>query len=394
MLFTGLLFGGASGAIASADPDAGNSAAKTQTQAANNANNLLRKTVQQAVLGVTHTLSSLATKPVKQPVTANDPTTAAGTNAPGTTAVPTPALPSPVDSTVPSSVQSNSNDGAPATDPVAPVSSVSPVSPVAPVPPVTPLSKVVGPITNAVATVGSAVESVPAMVLSLPTSATPVADVITTVQNVLTSVSGAVIPLTQLPSDLASLLGVTPIDQPVVLGSSVLATGPIAAVDVPAPASPLPQAVPIPGTWDVPLATSVAAPVALGGIATAGLSQEVSTSGMAPPAPSSVSPPDVLSILKHTVGALLVPASLSALAAVALPGVGGLLIICAAGMRVGYRQAKAGWALQITGIARYAGPGPLGVVRSGSLVALRPRTLRVAHPEVPRAAGLLDQAAA
>ena len=397
MLFTGLLFGGASGAIASADPDAGNSGAKTQTQAADPAGsaigtaaNNLRKTVHQAVLGVTHTLSSLA-KPVQQPVTANNPTTAAGTNAPDTTAVPTP--------TVPSSVDSNSNDGAPATDPVAPLSSVSsvspvsPVSPVAPVSPVTPLSKVVGPITNAVTTVASSVESVPAMVLSLPTSATPVADVITTVQNVLTSVTDAVIPLTQLPSDLASLLGVTPINQPVVLGSSVLATGPIAAV-VPAPASPLPQAVPIPGTWDVPLATSVAAPVALGGIATAGLSQEVSTSGMAPPAPSSVSPPDVLSILKHTVGALLVPASLSALAAVALPGVGGLLIICAAGMRVGYRQAKAGWALQITGIARYAGPGPLGVVRSGSLIALRPRALRVVHPEVSRTAGLLDQAAA
>lgn len=407
MLFTGLLFGGASGAIASADPDAGNSAAKTQTQAANpastatgttanNPNNLLRKTVQQALLGVTRTLNSLA-KPAQQPVTATDSTTAAGSNASGTTtAAPTTAVPTPA---VSNSVASNSNDGAPAADPVAPLSSVSsvspvsPVSPAAPVSPVTPLSKVVGPITNAVTTVASSVESVPGMVLSLPTSATPVADVITTVQNVLTSVTDAVIPLTQLPSDLASLLGVTPINQPV-LGSSVLATGPIAAVIVPAPASPLPQAVPIPGTWDVPLAPSVAAPVALGGIATAGLSQELSTSGMAPPAPASVSPPDVLSILKHTVGALLVPASLSALAAVALPGVGGLLIICAAGMRVGYRQAKAGWALQITGIARYAGPGPLGVVRSGTLVALRPRALRVARPEVSRAAGLLDQAAA
>ncbi len=396
MLFTGLLLGGASGAIASADADAGNSAAKTQTQAANpastaigtaanNANNVLRKAVQQAVLGVNNTLSSLA-KPAQQPVPATDSTTATGTNAPSTTAVPTPA--------VSNSVESNSNDGAPATDPVAPLSSVSPASPVTPVPPVTPLSKVVDPITNAVTTVASSVETVPGMVLSLPTSATPVADVITTVQNVLTSVTDAVIPLTQLPSDLASLLGVTAINQPVVLGSSVFATRPIAAVDVLAPASPLPQAVPIPGTWDVPLATSVAAPVVLGGIATAGLSQEVSTSGMAPPAPSSVSPPDVLSILKHTVGALLVPASLSALAAVALPGVGGLLIICAAGMRVGYRQAKAGWALQITGIARYAGPGPLGVVRSGTLVALRPRALRVVRPEVSRATALLDQAAA
>lgn len=371
MLFTGLLFGGASGAIATADPDAGNSAAKGQGAAgpslgANPANGpigTLRRTVQQTVLGVTHTLSSLA-KP--QPVTAKQPSADSATNT-STNASGTPAVPSPV--------ESNPSNGAPATDPV------------------TPVSKVVEPITSAVATVASSVESVPAMVLSLPTSATPVADVITTVQNVLTSVSDAVIPLTQLPSDLASLLGVTAINQPVVIGSSVLATGPLAAVVAPVPASPLPQAFPTPGISGVPLAGSVAAPAALGGIATAGLSQEVSTSGMAPLAPSSVIPTDVLSILKHTVGALLVPASLSALAAVALPGVGGLLIICAAGMRFGYRQAKAGWALQITGIARFAGPGPLGVVRSGSLVALRPRALRVVRPPVSQAACLLDQAA-
>ncbi|MDT7761471.1 MAG: hypothetical protein QOC63_891, partial [Mycobacterium sp.] len=236
-----------------------------------------------------------------------------------------------------------------------------------------------------------------AMVLSLPTSATPVADVITTVQNVLTSVSDAVVPLSQLPSDLASLLGVTAVEPAVVTGGSVFGTGPVAPADAPMPASPLPQAFPIPGIWSVPLAGSAAAPAALGSIATAGLSQEVSTSGLAPLAPSSVTPSDVLSILKHTVRALLVPASLSALAAVALPGVGGLLIICVAGMRVGYRQAKAGWALQRTGIARFAGPGPLGVVRSGTLVALRPRALRVVRPvvrpEVSGAACLLDQAA-
>jgi hypothetical protein len=384
-LFTGLLFGGASGAIATADPDTSNSGAKSQgiagpSQGANPANspigtvaNNLRKTVQQTVFGVTHTLGSLAKPPVTAKAPNTDPTgsgTDSDTNAQNTT----PAAPS--------SVESNPDNAAPATNDVTLATD-----------PVAPVSKVVEPITNAVATVASSVESVPAMVLSLPTSATPVADVITTVQNVLTSVSDAVVPLSQLPSDLASLLGVTAADPAVVTGGSVFAMGLGAAADAPLPASPLPQAFPIPGTWGVPLAGTVAAPAALGGIATAGLSQEVSTSGLAPLAPSSVTPTDVLSILKHTVRALLVPASLSALAAVALPGVGGLLIICAAGMRVGYRQAKAGWALQITGIARFAGPGPLGVVRSGTLVALRPRALRVVRPDVSGAACLLDQAA-
>ena len=379
MLFTGLLFASASGAIASADPDAGNSATKgvaAPSQGANPANNPLgtlannlRHTVQQTVLGVTHTLGSLA-KPVQQPVTADPPNTGSATNASGTT----PAVPSPVESN-PNAVTPAANDVTPLTNPVAPV------------------SKALGPIATAVTTVASSVESVPAVLVSLPTSATPVADVITAVQNVLTSVSDAVVPLSQLPTDLASLLGVTAAGPTVVTAGSVFATGPVAAAYAPVPASPLPQAFPIPGMWGVPLAGSVAAPAAIGGIATAGLSQEVSTSGLAPLAPSSVTPTDVLSILRHTVGALLVPASLSALAAVALPGVGGLLIICAAGMRFGYRQAKAGWAVQITGIARFAGSGPLGVVRSGTLVALRPRTLRVVRPEVSRPAYLLDHAA-
>jgi hypothetical protein len=89
----------------------------------------------------------------------------------------------------------------------------------------------------------------------------------------------------------------------------------------------------------------------------------------------------------------LVPASLSALAAVALPGVGGLLIICAIGMRFGYRQAKALLAVRRAGIACFAGPGPLGVVRSGSLIALRPRASRVVRPQAARAASPVEQAA-
>jgi hypothetical protein len=178
VLFTGLLIGGAGGAIAAADPNAGDSAAKSQgvnapsqgvdgpSQSANSAsgpagtvaNNLLR-TVRQTVLGVTHTLGSLG-KPSQQSAGAN---THSDKNGSGVTAATT------------TPVESNSNDIAPATN--ADAAATDPVAPV---------SRVVEPITSAVATVASTVESVPAVVMLLPTSATPVFDVITTVQNLLT----------------------------------------------------------------------------------------------------------------------------------------------------------------------------------------------------------------
>ena len=91
----------------------------------------------------------------------------------------------------------------------------------------------------------------------------------------------------------------------------------------------------------------------------------------------------------------VLPISLAALAAVALPGAGGLVILTAAGVRVGYRQAKAGFVLRTAGIARFARPGavPLGVVRSGSLVVVRPRALRVVRPGALSAGCLLDKVA-
>ena len=91
----------------------------------------------------------------------------------------------------------------------------------------------------------------------------------------------------------------------------------------------------------------------------------------------------------------VLPISLAALAALALPGAGGLMILTAAGVRVGYRQAKAGFAVQTAGIARFARPGavPLGVVRSGSVVVIRPRAVRVVRPGALSAGCLLDEAA-
>ena len=91
----------------------------------------------------------------------------------------------------------------------------------------------------------------------------------------------------------------------------------------------------------------------------------------------------------------VLPLSLAALAALALPGVGGLVILTGAGVRVGYRQAKAGFVVRTAGVARFAGPGavPLGVIRTGSLVVVRPRALCVVRPGALSADHLLDRVA-
>jgi hypothetical protein len=72
-----------------------------------------------------------------------------------------------------------------------------------------------------------------------------------------------------------------------------------------------------------------------------------------------------------TYGQLVVAVSLSAMFVAALPGLAGLVIPAAAGVHIGYRQAKAGRAVRASGIAHLAASGPIGVVRSGSLIALR-----------------------
>jgi hypothetical protein len=214
----------------------------------------------------------------------------------------------------------------------------------------------------------------------------------------LTSITAAVIPLAQVPADLYTLFGVTAEANPVVIGTG----GAFDARLLAAPGSPLvapgglqfPQVLPASGPGSQSLFGNLPPRPALGAIASTGLSQELSLSGMTELAPKAVRPADTRSFLEHAVSAIVVPASLTALAALVLPGIGGLMIICAAGMRVGYRQAKAAFALRTAGIAHFAGPGPLGVVRSGSLVALRrPRPSRAARPEVSRTRYLLDQAA-
>jgi hypothetical protein len=281
---------------------------------------------------------------------------------------------------------SNTTEVAPDTTETAPVTDLASESATNPVAPV---STVVNPMTNADTTVVTVVGTVPRVLAGLPISETPVADVITSVQEMLTSVVDAVLPLASVPSNLYTLLaGAEVATRRIGAGYRV---PPVAAADTPLVISAWPHVLLTSAIWGA--RGDVAALAPAGGVATAGLSEELSLSGAAPLAMQGITPAGVLPVLEHAVRALLVPASLLALAALALPGVGGLLIVCAAGMRIGYRQGKAGLMLRASGIARFAGSGPLGVVRSGSLIALRPRSVRVARPAVSRAAGLLDQAA-
>jgi len=291
-------------------------------------------------------------------------------------------------------VATDSNVTTPATKVAASDSDV-PAPSVNPAPP--PMVTVVAPVKDAVAKVAAVALSIPGrLVMSLPASKTPVADVITLVQEMLTAVGDVVVALAQVPSDFYSLFGVVAANPTVMYaGGDGTAGMPAAARSaLPPPMPPVPaQVPPVSGIEGLPGFGNITAPAVLGGIAATGLSQDLSLSGTAPMVTEGVGPTSALSFLEHTVRAVLAPASLTALAAIALPGIGGLLIICAAGMRVGYRQAKAVLAVRSSGIAHFIRQGPLGVVRSGSLVALRPRALRVVRPAASRAAHHLEQVA-
>jgi hypothetical protein len=418
VLATGLFIGSAGGAIAAADTEStGSTGSTTQSQGADESSqsvssptaptatateptkqptrptplgDVIRKLQE---LGKPRQRSVVVTELTTDPVAPDTKTGGAGPDVtpPATQAAASDSnvVASESNSTEPQTKNTNnaaSDSDAPVPSPSAPPPSLSTV--------------VVQPVTHAIATLAGAALSVPVVILSLPSSETPVTDVITAVQNILISVNDAVIPLVQMPADLYSLLVVAGMQTaPVSTVGNSLGTGLI----IPAPAATAPPPAPVPppvppasAVAGMPSHSEVTAPAALSRNATAGLRAKLSLSGTAPIAAESALPSSALSILEHTVKAVLAPVSLSALAAFALPGVGGLLIICAAGMRFGYRQAKAALAVRTTGISRFARQGPLGVVRSGSLVAVpsrRPRTLRVVRPKQSEAAPPLEQAA-
>lgn len=221
----------------------------------------------------------------------------------------------------------------------------------------------------------------------LPTSQTPITDVITSIVMVVGGVVGAVVEVAHVPGDLATLLGISSGGaHPPLVGIGGTVTAPRTPVDIPflGPDLQLPLAHgPIP-TLEAPPSSTEVQPSSIGGAAASGLKNDLTLSGLAP-VRSGITPA-TKSFLDHVVSSVLVPASLTALAAIVVPGVAALLIVCMAGIRVGYRQAKAGLALRLSGIARFAAPGPMGVVRSGGLIALHTRTPRTGKPHATRAA--------
>lgn len=246
---------------------------------------------------------------------------------------------------------------------------------------------VVVPIANGIVSIGRALGQVAFTFAQLPNSKTPITDVIVSFSVVVGAVVGAVVDVAQVPGDLVTLLGAGSFGA----GSPPLtpAAGAIdRAVRTPADLPPFgvealqPVHLPV-GIAEAPLFGTMVQTSNIGGAAATGLKNDLSLSGLSP-VPSGISPATT-SFLDHVVSSVLVPASLTALAAIAVPGVAGLLIVCIAGIRVGYRQAKAGLALRVSGLARFAGPGPMGVVRSGGLIALHTRTPRLGKPHATRA---------
>lgn len=82
----------------------------------------------------------------------------------------------------------------------------------------------------------------------------------------------------------------------------------------------------------------------------------------------------------HDNAPIIVAVSLSAMFAAALPGLVGIIIPAVAGVSIGYRQAKALRTLRASGIGHLAMTGPLGVVRTGSLVSIGRQRRRASMP--------------
>ena len=384
VLAAGLLMGG--GAVAVADPDSGGSPNGDDGTNASVQGGTASSPVGKITGTLSKTLQDVASTVGSGPPAGQQPSSVTSTVGSG-------RQPSSVTSTVGSDPQPGQQSSTGAKSPkkepggtgsglVAavpdPVASVP--DPVASVPNlVAPVTDVVAPVTDVVASVPNLVAPVSDVVAAVPNLVAPGPDAIGSVQDISTSVAGAV-PLTQPQSDLSTFLLSIAGAGPVGHGSGGIHGPGLSAAAGASVASQLPLGPPLAGIPGVPLAGNATGVATLDVIA---LGRASALSGMAPLAPEGAIPKGVESFFRHVFRGLLLPASLWALATIALPGAAGLVILTAAGVRVGYRQAKAGFAVRAAGTARFASLGPLGVVRPGLLVVVRPRALRVV-PSVGR----------
>jgi len=311
--------------------------------------------------------------PAPDPATGSSTATTSSTATASSTAAPDPATAS---STAPASNSAPASNPAPASIP-APASNPAPASTPSAASGTATTSVVVAPASGVIA---------------------PVPQVVAWVQSMLTSVFGAFIPLTQLQSDLYSfLMGLAdgvPIDKRSEdtggAGRSAVANASVASqlrlvlllagVRVPG--------VPAAGSAEAATLGRVAASILT---VTSELARAPWLPGMASPTPNdNPLAMGLRSFVPQTVSDIPRAASMWALAAVALSGLGGLVIVTLAGVRIGYRQAKAAVELRTTAIARFARSGPIGIVQSGSMVLIRTRGLRVACPGPLRAEALFE----
>ncbi|MCV7132645.1 hypothetical protein H7J06_06555 [Mycobacterium hodleri] len=401
VLSTGFMIAGAGGAVASADVDSDGSASGAAAGPthnpvgtfADNVRKAVENSLQGTVQGVTGALSTL-TRPGQIPsmipkspkTTFGGSPTVYGSTAPTTATPATPTPPEESATTAPE--QAASDQAAPeqtAPEQTAPDQQVDPAPVSAPAAPPQANKNPGAPVANAVTSLANSIAAVPGVVAGLPTSTTPISDVLASLENVLTSAGDAGTSLTTLPSDLAGLLGVDTTVATPSIGASTGLPRQMRTV-TPDPATPVWSAAPdlssLLGAAGDPATVAPALPVVPMDVATKGpVSGPVeATPPASAPEPSGKN--DVLSTVEHAIGAFVATVSLTALAAWALPGILGLLTTCAAGIRVGYRQARAASALPNTAISRFVGSGPVGVVRSSSQVEMRSRTPRVVQPAV------------
>lgn len=234
-----------------------------------------------------------------------------------------------------------------------------------------PAAVVITSAMNLTVAVGDAVVTLPALIVSLLNSPTPVTDVIGYLQSTLTSVRDSLIPLASVPAGVAAAL--------LALG----ATTPTAGISHLGPAlrnialdvTQTPTT-PTTSSTQVPLPVNNAVMFAISGGFAAPASLTAPTRPAAVPPALAEAPHSTMPYITGALAALLISASLWALFTAALPGMGGLAAIGATGMRIGYRQAKAGTAVYRTDLARFAPRGPIGVVRSDSLVAVHTGSAR------------------
>jgi hypothetical protein len=229
--------------------------------------------------------------------------------------------------------------------------------------------------------------SSPTQTASTPDLAASIPDATSVLEEVLTSTTDAVAPLT----DLAPLMGIAVTEVQLVTegvgtrNRSAARGGPaLSAMQIlrlltqTSGSSFAGRATEIPTLLDG--SNQTRSDSAASAFSTTGALAGTSSTPVAARAEPDAALPERLQTFLHSYGQIIVAVSLSVMFAEALPGLIGLVIPVAAGMHIGYRQAKAGRALRTSGIAHLAASGPIGVVRSGSLVALRPQRWRLPPP--------------